>query len=87
MINSNSYEKNGKFVNVTDWSIRVFDKNGPLAGVNVSETKIEHLAQKDIGTSREENLWTWKTNKYGFVPNPDHWQQSFTSRNGFDTIR
>ena len=87
VIYSNSYEKNGKFVNLTDWSIKVFDKNGPLAGVNVSETRIDHLAQKDIGMSREEKYWSQKTNKFGFVPNPDHWQQSFTSRNGFDTIR
>ena len=82
-----TFEQNGKFVNLTDWTIQVFDKNGPLAGAQVSETNIEHLAQKDIGTSQEQKYWTQKTNQYGFVPNYDHWKQSFTSRSGFDTIR
>jgi len=82
-----TFEKNGKLVNLTDWRIQVFDKNGRLAGVSVSETKIEHLAQKDVATSQERQLWTERTDRYGYVRNPDHWQQSFTSRGGFDTIR
>ena len=84
-----TFEKNGKLVALTDWRIQIFDKNGPFAGVNVSEPKngIEHLAQKDVGTSRAIVGFTQKTNKAGFLPNPDHWQQSFTSSKGFDTIR